>query len=118
MLPHVNMDAMSRHLAEISRSVDAGSHAVIVVDRASWHTTEKLVVPSNVSLLPLPPYSPELNPTEQVWQQLRKIKLSNVAYKDYDSIVNSACEAWNMFTNGKGHVKNLCTRKWAKINDI
>ena len=118
VLPHVNMKMMGLHLAEVSRCVVEGSHAVVVLDRATWHVSEKLVVPSNVSLVPLPPYSPELNSAEQVWQQLRKLKLSNVAYADYDSILDSACEAWNMFVNEKGNIKKLCSRKWAKINKI
>jgi hypothetical protein len=50
---------------------------------------------------------------EQVWQQLRKIKLSNTCFKDYDDIVQSCCDAWNVFCDEQGNIKNLCTRKWA-----
>ena len=118
VLPHVNMAMMGLHLAEISSHVADGSHAVVVLDRATWHVSSKLVLPSNVSLLPLPPYAPELNPVEQVWQQLRKLKLSNVAYKDYGSILTSACEAWRMFEREEGNVKRLCSRNWATISKI
>jgi len=118
VLPHVNMDMMGLHLAEISSHVSDGSHAVVVLDCAAWHVTGKLVLPSNVSLLPLPPYAPELNPVEQVWQQLRKIKLSNIAYESYGSILDSACEAWNMFVGEEGNVKKICSRNWAKISTI
>jgi transposase len=58
-------------LEEISKEIEPGNHAVIVFDRAAWHTTKKLRLPNNISLLPLPAASPELNPTEQVWQVLR-----------------------------------------------
>ena len=118
VLPQVNMDMMKLHLAEVSSHVSDGSHAVVVLDRATWHTTERLAIPSNISLVPLPPHSPELNPVEQVWQQLRKLRLSNVAYDSYGSILDSACEAWNMFTKEVGNVKKLCSRKWAKISNI
>ena len=65
VLPHANADAMSLHLAEISRHVAAGAHAVVVLDGADWHQTGgRLKVPGNISLLRLPPYSPELNPQE------------------------------------------------------
>ncbi len=67
VLPHVNVEAMTIHLAEISRSVTHGAHAVLVLDQAGWHTSPKLHVPENISLLPLPAYAPELNPVEQVW---------------------------------------------------
>jgi hypothetical protein len=68
---------MNLHLAEISRHVTVGSHAVVVLDGAGWHQTAgKLEVPENLSLLKLPPYSPELNPVENIWQFfLRKTPL-------------------------------------------
>lgn len=62
VLPFVNTTAMSAHLAEIARNVAPGSHAILVLDGAGWHSSKKLVVPENISLLTLPPYSPELNP--------------------------------------------------------
>ena len=68
---------MSLHLAEISQAVSPGAHAVVLLDQAGWHTSPKLNVPANLSLLALPPKSPELNPTENVWQLLRDNWLSN-----------------------------------------
>ncbi len=62
---------LSMRLAEISQRVSAGAHAPMLLDQAGWHTSGKLVVPADISLLPLPPKSPELNPTEDVWQYLR-----------------------------------------------
>jgi transposase len=62
---------MQQHVNEIAKCIEVGNHRVIVFDQAAWHTTSKLQVPKNISLLPLPPASPELNPTEQVWQALR-----------------------------------------------
>ena len=80
VLPAANGPAVSRHLAEISRQVAPGAHAVVTLDGAGWHQTGgKLRVPNNVSLLPLPPYSPELNPVENVWQCRRQNQLSEVA---------------------------------------
>jgi transposase len=61
---------MQYHLEVISESVSPGKNAVLVVDKAAWHLTGKLEVPENISIVPPPPYSPELNPVEQVWQQL------------------------------------------------
>ncbi len=66
-MPEANTEAMEAHLAEISRRVTTGAHAVLVLDGAGWHTTSKLRVPDNISLLPLPRYAPELNPVENVW---------------------------------------------------
>jgi len=77
ILPKSDTAAMEIHLKEISDMVAEERHALIVLDGAAWHTTEKLECPENVSLLTLPAYSPELNPAEQVWQQMRQDSLSN-----------------------------------------
>ena len=53
---------MAHHLEEISATVAPGAHAVLLLDQAGWHTTRKLPVPGNITLLPLPARSPELNP--------------------------------------------------------
>ena len=75
-----------------------------------------LILPRvGTDMMLLPPYSPELNPMEQVWQQLRKIKLSNACYKDYEEILSAAVEAWTTFTDKEGVVNRLCFRDWAKI---
>ncbi|MCK6650637.1 MAG: IS630 family transposase [Bacteroidia bacterium] len=115
ILPECNAGMMQIHLDEISATVRKGYHAIVLMDRASWHTTETLNIPENISLLPLPPYSPELNPMEQVWQKLKKSYLSNTAFKDYDSIVEACCNAWNVFCDQDGAIKNLCSRSWAQI---
>ena len=73
VLAFVNAEAMNLHLAEISTQVSPGAHAVITLDGAGWHQAGgRLVVPENISLLALPPYSPEPNPVENVWQFLRQ----------------------------------------------
>ena len=115
ILPECNAGIMQIHLNQISEKVRDGYHALIMMDRASWHTTETLAHPANISLMPLPPYSPELNPMEQVWQQLRKLKLSNSSFKNYNHIVKSCCQAWNTFCDEYGNIESLCSRDWAKI---
>jgi len=71
VMPFADTAAMNAHLSEIARTVAPGAHAVLVLDGAGWHGAHALVVPDNISLVPLPPYSPELNPVENVWQYLR-----------------------------------------------
>ena len=95
VLPHCNTQAMQWHLDEISSQVTPGAHAVLMVDRAGWHITDKLVIPSNITLMPLPPRSPELNPVENIWQFMRDNWLSNRIFKSYDDIVALCCEAWS-----------------------
>ncbi len=114
VMPTIGKDCMQHHLDEIAKQIEPGNHGVIVFDRAAWHTTKKLRLAKNISLLPLPAASPELNPTEQVWQVLRDRYLANRCFESYDHIVESCCEAWNAFTSGIGVIRQLCSRDWAK----
>ena len=77
VLPRCNTEAMQCHVDEIASQVTSGAHAVVIVDQAGWHTTKKLVLPHNITLLPLPPRAPELNPVENIWQFMRDNWLSN-----------------------------------------
>lgn|SRR6185312_3459878 len=81
---------MQLHLDEISRHVAEGAHAVLLLDRAGWHTTGNLDVPANITPILLPSRAPELNPVENV----RSNWLSNRIFETYDAIIDAACEAW------------------------
>ena len=71
VLPRCDTEAMTLHLAAISGKVAPGRHAALLLDQAGWHTSAKLAVPENITLVPLPPYAPELNPVENVWTRDR-----------------------------------------------
>ena len=115
ILPEVNTEAMNLHLAEISRHVAPGAHAVMLLDGAGWHQQGgRLVVPDNVSLLALPPYSPELNPLENVWEFLKQNFLSNRVFANYDAIVDACCNAWNALMALPERIRSLTERSWAK----
>ena len=98
VLPYANKEMMAHHLTQISLAVPKGRHAVLVVDQATFHKTDKLICPDNISLLFLPPYAPELNPVENLWAQLRHGWLANRCFEGYDAIVEACCEAWNAYT--------------------
>jgi len=115
VLPFVSTEAMNLHLAEISTQVTPGAHAVITLDGAGWHQAGgKLKLPDNLSLLPLPPYSPELNPVENIWQFLRQNHLANRVYDDYTAIVDACCDAWNALIALPDTIRSIATRKWAE----
>jgi putative transposase len=107
---------MSVHLAEIGKQVCDGSHAVLVCDGAGWHQTgQRLIVPQNVTLLRLPPYSPELNPIENVWQYLRGNQLSRRVWQSYDDIVQACCDAWNWLIADTVRVSSITTGQRSKL---
>ena len=116
VLPHVNAEAMNIHLAEIGRRVAEGAHAVLVLDGAGWHTSPKLQVPENISLLPLPRYAPELNPVENLWEFLRANFLSHRVWNSHRAIVDACCDAWNALMRTPQRVTSITTRAWARVN--
>ena len=89
---------------------------MITLDKAGWHTTRKLQVPSNISLVHLPPASPELNPTENVWQYLRQAYLSNQVFRDYDDVLEASSSAWNKLIAEHGRIASIGTRTWTAIS--
>lgn len=112
-MPWCDTHAMQAHLIEISAAVAPGAHAVLLLDRAGWHLSGKLAVPSNITLLPLPPRSPELNPVENVWQFLRDNWLSNRVFASYDDIVALSCDAWNKLIDRPWKIMTIGMRDWA-----
>ena len=113
VLPYCDTGAMQEHLAEISQAVDPGAHAVLILDQAGWHVTPKLKVPENITLMFLPPRSPELNPVENVWQFMRNNWLSNRVFRDHDDIVDHCCHAWNTLVEQPWHITSIALREWA-----
>jgi transposase len=107
---------MNLHLDEISRQVAVGAHALLILDGAGYHLKAALQIPENITLLHLPPYSPELNPVENIWEYLRANKLANTVFETYEEIVEKACEAWMFFANDKDRVASITTRDWAAVN--
>ncbi len=96
VMPTVNTDCMNLHLAEISTQVTPGAVAALICDGAGWHQNGgKLILPGNIVLVPLPPYSPKLNPMENVSDYLRANRLSACVWATYRDIRDACCEAWN-----------------------
>ncbi len=117
IMPTVNAEAMSEHLKEISTQVASGAHAVLVCDGAGWHQTGgQLRVPDNITLMPLPPYSPELNPMENVWQYLRTNTLCALVWESYEDIVDACVAAWHFLINDPQRIRSIGTRKWACVS--
>ena len=92
-MPFADTEAMQKHIDEIGRAVMPGAHALIILDKAGWHTTPKLKLPNNLSLVPLPPACPELNSAENIWQYLRQTYLSNRVFETHTAIVDASQNA-------------------------
>ena len=113
VLPRCNTEGMTLHLAEISATVAPGAHAVLLLDRAGWHGSGDLIIPANITLLPLPAKCPELNPVENIWQFMRDNWLSNRIFRSYDDILDHCCFAWNRLVDQPWRIMSIGLRKWA-----
>jgi hypothetical protein len=107
IMPICNTAAMNHHLSEISSQVAADAHAVVILDDASWHNSHGLVVPGNITLLALPPYSRELNPVERIWHYLRSHWLANSVFRTLADVLDACEMAWNRFATNTGLVRSL-----------
>jgi transposase len=112
VLPEATTVTMDLFLAEFGQSLPDDVHAVLVLDRAGWHGARALAVPANVTLVPRPPYAPELNPVERVWLYLRERCLSLRVFRDYRAIVGACCQAWNRLAAEPGRLRSLCDQPW------
>jgi transposase len=117
VMPYADTEAMQEFLNRFAETIAADEHAVMILDQAGWHRSNDLVVPDNITLVPLPPYSPELNPVERVWLYLKERFLSHRLLDDYDAIVTAACKAWNRLVAEAGRITSLCSYPWIpKVN--
>lgn len=114
VLPKANTKSMNRFLEDFSKSRDQDVQVLLVMDQAGWHGAKNLIMPGNITPVPLPPYSPELNPVERIWLFLRERFLSHRLLDDYDAIVSACCDAWTALTFHPEIIKSLTSYPWIK----
>ncbi|WP_082537541.1 MULTISPECIES: IS630 family transposase [unclassified Aureimonas] len=114
VIPHVSTAAMSVFLAEFAATIAPGRHVVMVLDQAGWHGAKALVVPGKITLVPLPPYCPDLNPVERIWLYLRERFLSHRLLADLDAVMDASCHAWKALTADPNRVRSLTAYPYLK----
>jgi len=87
--PYISVEVMNIFLEQFTREIPHGVHVVMVWDQAGFHTGNALKVPENITIVPLPPYSPELNPMENLWHYLRSHYWSNRTFGDYGDLCDA-----------------------------
>jgi transposase len=107
-------EAMNIHLGLVSQALAVGSHAILIMDQAPWHSNAKtkLVVPANITILDLPPYSPELNPVERLWLWLKERHLANRIIKKSEDLMTLGCDIWKKLSTEL--VKSICHTEYLK----
>ena len=105
---------MNIYLQQFSKELSEDVHAVLVWDQAGFHKSKVLHIPENITIISLPPYSPELNPVENLWHYLRSHYWSNRAYVDYDDLRVAAIEAWQRASLDTEIIKSVCRAKYVE----
>ena len=108
VVPSVNW--RNNSWAPCSQITEKGRHAIVIMDGAGWHTDDIANLFNNLSIIKLPPYSPELNPIEQVWSWLRQHYLANQSFADDNNIVDKVYVAWNRFNESALRITKMCSR--------
>jgi hypothetical protein len=111
VLPWVNAQTMSLFLAEVARR-HAQEFIVMVMDQAGWHLAGELVVPPTMRLLFLPPYSPELNPAEHLWESLREDRFANHVFADLDAVEDTLTEGLAELEADPARIRSMTGFEW------
>jgi putative transposase len=109
VMPYSNTDCMNVFLDELSKEWP-NDFILLAVDRAAWHTTNKLVIPDNIELFFLPPATPEMNPTEQIWTEIRKRGFRNEIFRTLDKVIDRLCDT--ICSLSCDVVKRITARDW------
>ncbi len=111
VMPWCDTHAMVEPLMPIGQQVEAGAHALLILDRAGGQSSPKWAVPDNITLVPRPPRAPEVNPVENVWPFIRDTWLSTLVFKTCDDIAAHCCQAWNTLMHQPGRVISIGGRE-------
>lgn len=112
--PRLNTDVVQAFLEQFSKTLPANEHAVMIWDGAGFHTSKQLRLPANITVLQLPPYSPELNPMENLWHYLKSHYWSNRAYADYEELEEAAIDAWRAAVLNPDLIQTVCNAPYLK----
>ena len=112
IMPAANAQTMQVQLDELSRNLHADHHMLLILDGAGWHKSQALRLPENLTLLHLPPYSPELNPAELLWRELRQRYLSNRVYANLEELGQALGQAWMRLSDDPERLQQLTNFDW------
>lgn len=111
VMPYTNTECMNIFLAELSKQY-VGEFILLLVDNAAWHRSKGLIVPENIQLYPLLPYTPELNPIEQIWEDLREKGFRNEVFPTLNHVVDRLCSSIVDLIHDAPRVASITHRAW------
>ena len=112
LAPYLNTDTINAFFREFEKETNPDVHVIMIWDQAGFHTSHHVRVPKNVTLVALPPYSPQLNPIEKLWQYLRHHHWANRVYDGYNHLLQAAAQAWHRVCLNRMKIKSVCRAKY------
>lgn len=109
VMPYCNTVCMNVFLDELSKEY-ANDDIILVCDGASWHRSSAMVIPDNITIANIPPYTPEMNPIEQVWRELRTKGFKNEVFQTLEKVVDRLCQTINNLTSET--ISSITRRNW------
>lgn len=114
VMPYANTDCMNVFMEELSAAYPQ-DEILMLLDNAAWHRSNTMIIPANISLYPLLPYTPELNPIEMVWDEIREKGFRNEIFKNLEAVVDRLCETIKILSNDPQRLSSITQRQW--LND-
>lgn len=112
--PNMDTDIINIFTGQFIKEVEPNIHVVMLWDKAGFHTSGRLKMPENMTIVPLPSHSPELNPVENLWHYFRSHFWSNRAYADYDDLRLAAVDGWQKAALNPEIVKSVCRAEYTE----
>ena len=109
VMPQCNTACMNVFLRELSKMFP-DDYIVLVADGAAWHNAKGLIMPSNIEIVHLPPYTPEMNPIEQIWKELRTRGFRNEVFQTLEKVVDRLCEV--ICSLSPQTIRSITGRSW------
>ena len=109
VLPYSNTVCMNVFLQELSTTYP-GDRIILVCDGASWHRSKDIILPENIQMIFLPPATPEMNPIEQIWKEIRKRGFRNEVFHTLNMVIDRLCEVMSSLSHDV--IKSITARDW------
>lgn len=109
IISHCDTDCMKYYLQELSQQYP-DSYILLVCDNAAWHKSKRLIIPYNIEIMHIPPYTPEMNPAEQIWDEIREKYFANWFFNSLEDVIERLCLSVNSLTNEV--IRNISFRTW------
>ena len=109
VMPNCNTDSMNVYMKHLSNEFRQDL-ILLIMDKASWHRSKSMNIPENIRIMHIPPYTPEMNPIEQIWKELRKLGFRNELFNTLELVVDRLCDTINSLP--KSTVKSITARDW------